>query len=152
MLVLVGDGPQRPELERLAGELLPGGKQIRFTGRIDVTQVPYWLRAGDAFALTSPNEGFPCALVEAMSAGLASVVSDIPANLQLVDNEVHGLTVPWKDEDAIGQAFLQLFRNPDLRTRFGRAARQRVCDNYSTERIVQRYEELLATTIRRGLS
>jgi glycosyltransferase involved in cell wall biosynthesis len=41
------------------------------------------------YALTSPSEGFPCALVEAMAAGLASVVSSIPANLQLIDNGVH---------------------------------------------------------------
>jgi glycosyltransferase involved in cell wall biosynthesis len=152
MLVLVGDGAQRPELEKLARELNPAAEQIRFTGRIDVAEVPYWLRAADVFALTSPNEGFPCALVEAMSAGLASVVSDIPANLQLIGDEVHGLTVPWNDGNAIGAAIQRLLNDPDLRGRLGQAARQRACDNYSTERIVERYEELLAATIGGGQS
>jgi glycosyltransferase involved in cell wall biosynthesis len=149
MLVLVGDGAQRPELENLARDLSLG-EQIRFTGRIDVSQVPFWLRAADVFALTSPNEGFPCALVEAMSAGLASVVSGIPANLQLVDDGVHGLTVPWNDENAIGRAVARLFDDPELRGRLGQAARQRVCDNYSTERIVERYEALMAKAIEGG--
>jgi glycosyltransferase involved in cell wall biosynthesis len=152
MLVLVGDGAQRTELEKLACELNLAAEQIRFTGRIDVTEVPCWLRAADVFALTSPNEGFPCALVEAMSAGLASVVSDIPANLQLIGDEVHGLTVHWNDENAIGAAIQRLLNDSDLRGRLGKAARQRACDNYSTERIVERYEELLADTIGRGLS
>lgn len=144
LLVLVGDGPQRAELERLAEELIPGQRQILFTGRIDVRQVPHWLGASDVFALTSPNEGFPCALVEAMSAGIAPVVSDIPANLQLVDNEVHGLTVGWDNEEAIGDAILRLYGDPGLRQSIGQRARQRVCDNYSTARIVDRYEALFA--------
>jgi glycosyltransferase involved in cell wall biosynthesis len=50
-----------------------------------------WLQAGDAFVLISAIEGLPCSLIEAMSAGLPSVVSNIPAHTQLVDNEVNGM-------------------------------------------------------------
>ena len=152
MLVLVGDGAQRSELEKLARELSPAAERIRFIGRIDVTEGPCWLCAADVFALTSPNEGFPCALVEAMSAGLPSVVSGIPANLQLIRDEVHGVTVPWNDEAAIGAAIRRLLNDRDLRERMGQAARQRACENYSTERIVERYEELLESTIHRSIS
>lgn len=148
MLVLVGDGAQRAELEALAAQLLLGPERIRFIGRVNVTEVPFWLRSSDLFALTSPSEGFSCALLEAMSAGLASVVSDIPANQQLIDPGVHGLAVPFDDENAISQAFLRLFRDPDLRQRMGQAARQRVVDNYSTLRIVERYETLLNEVMR----
>lgn len=147
VLVLVGDGVSRPELENLARELNLRPDQIRFIGRVDVGDVPFWLRASDIFALTSPNEGFPCALVEAMSVGLPSVVSHIPANLQLVDEGVHGLTVPFDDSEAIGQAFLRLFRDPELRSRMGTTAREVVVNNYSTERVIRRYEELFRKTI-----
>jgi glycosyltransferase involved in cell wall biosynthesis len=141
-LVLVGDGVFRPALEHLAQQLKVLPDQIRFVGRVDVAEVPFWLRASDVFALTSPNEGFPCALVEAMASGLPSVVSNIPANRQLVEEGVHGLTVPVNDFEAIGSALLRLFRDPALRCDMGRAARECVVNNYSTEKVVQRYEEL----------
>jgi len=144
ILVLVGDGAQRAELEALAGQLGLGSDRIRFIGRVDVTQVPFWLRSSDIFALTSPSEGFSCALLEAMAAGLASVVSDIPANRQLIDPEVHGLTVPFGDDSSIGEALLRLSSDPDSRKRMGKAARDRVVENYSTIRVVARYETLLA--------
>lgn len=147
LLVLVGDGPMRAELEALARQLGLGPNQIRFTGRVVLTEVPFWLRASDVFALTSPNEGFPCALLEAMSAGLSSIVSDIPANVQLVEDGIHGLTVPWNDEAAIGLAFLRMFRDPDLRRRLGDEARRRVVDNYSTVHVAERYETLFEGAI-----
>jgi glycosyltransferase involved in cell wall biosynthesis len=142
MLVLVGDGPQRAELEALARQLELGPDRIRFIGRVNIAEVPFWLRASDVFALTSPSEGFSCALLEAMAAGLASVVTDIPANRQLIDSGIHGLTVPFGDDSSIQQALLQLSRDPNARTRMGQAARQRVVENYSTLRVVELYEAL----------
>jgi glycosyltransferase involved in cell wall biosynthesis len=144
MLVLVGDGAQRAELEALARALSLGPDRIRFAGRVEITQVPAWLRASDVFALTSPSEGFSCALLEAMSAGLPSVVSDIPANRQLIEPEVHGLAVPFDDEAAIGQALLRLLGDRQLRSSMARAARLCVVENYSTIRVVERYESLFA--------
>jgi glycosyltransferase involved in cell wall biosynthesis len=143
-LLLVGDGALRPELESLASDLQLGPDKIRFAGRAPIDEVPFWLRASDVYALTSPNEGFSCALLEAMSAGLPSVVSAIPANLQLIDDDVHGLAVPWDGEQAIAEAFLRLFGDPQARSRMGAAARQRVVETYSTDRVVQRYEQLFA--------
>jgi glycosyltransferase involved in cell wall biosynthesis len=147
MLVLVGDGPQRAELETLAGQLQLGPDRIRFVGRVEVREVPFWLRSSDIFALISPNEGFSCALLEAMASGLASVVSDIPANRQLIDSGIHGLTVPFGDESSIGDALLELLTDPEVRKRMGEAARSRAVENYSTSRVVERYETLLSEVI-----
>jgi glycosyltransferase involved in cell wall biosynthesis len=144
LLILAGDGVMRPELEALAAQLQINPEQIRFIGRVPASEIPLWLRASDVFALTSPSEGFSCALLEAMSAGLASVVSAIPANLQLVDDGIHGLTVPYDDESAFAEALLRLFGDPDLRHSMSRAARQRVVDNYSTTKVVDRYEALFS--------
>jgi len=142
LLLLVGDGAMRPELEQFVGELGLNPGQIRFTGRVAAAEIPFWLRASDIFSLTSPSEGFSCALVEAMAVGLPSVVSAIPANLQLVEEGVHGLTVPFDDREAIGQAFLRLLGDCELRQSMGNAAHQRVVDNYSTVKVVERYEAL----------
>jgi glycosyltransferase involved in cell wall biosynthesis len=148
-LVLIGDGPLRAELESLAAELGLTDSRIRFVGRVDVSQVPVWLRAADVFALTSPNEGFSCSLLEAMAAGLPSVVSDIPANLQLVDPEVHGVAVTHNDETAIGRGLLRLLKRSDETRRMAEAARSRVCANYSTPRIVERYEAIFSQAMGR---
>jgi glycosyltransferase involved in cell wall biosynthesis len=143
VLLLVGDGALRQELETLARQLNLTDRNVRFVGRVPVREVPLWLGASDVYALTSPNEGFSCALLEAMSAGLPSVVSAIPANVQLIDDGVHGLTVGWNDRDAIGAALARLFEDPARRQCMGEAARARVIENYSTDRVVARYEELL---------
>jgi glycosyltransferase involved in cell wall biosynthesis len=142
LLALVGDGALRPELETLARGLGINPGQIRFVGRVPAVEIPFWLRASDIFSLTSPNEGFACALLEAMAVGLPSVVSAIPANLQLIDEGVHGLTVPFDDEEGIGMALLRLFSDPVLRRRMGNAARERVVENYSTDKVIDRYEAL----------
>jgi glycosyltransferase involved in cell wall biosynthesis len=145
LLALVGDGAMRPELEALARQANLSAGQIRFVGRVAASEIPFWLRASDIFSLTSPSEGFACALLEAMSVGLPSVVSAIPANLQLIDEGVHGLTVPFDSEEAIAEAFVKLFRDAALRQRMGNAAHLRAVENYSTAEVIERYEALFAT-------
>lgn len=147
LLVLVGDGAMRGQLEATAAQLGLAPSQVLFTGRVDVAKVPEWLRASDVFTLLSPNEGFSCALAEAMSVGLPSVVSDIPANAQLVDDGVHGLLTAVGDDAAMAGALARLFRDPALRARMGQAARQRIVENYSTGQIADRYEALFAEVL-----
>ncbi|HEY1217567.1 MAG TPA: glycosyltransferase family 4 protein [Bryobacteraceae bacterium] len=147
MLVLVGDGAMRNELETMATKLGLGPSQVLFSGRVDVSEVPRWLQASDVFTLTSPREGFSCALAEAMSVGLASVVSRIPANVQLIDDQVHGLLTPVDDDSAMASALIRLFHDPALRGRMGQAARQRIIDNYSTGQVTERYEALFAQVL-----
>jgi len=147
MLVLVGDGAMRNALATLAAKLGLGSSQVLFSGRVDVSEVPLWLRASDVFMLTSPNEGFSCALAEAMSVGLASVVSRIPANVQLIEDQVHGLLATVGDDSAVAGALIRLLHDPALRGRMGQAARQRVIDNYSTGQVADRYEALFAQVL-----
>jgi glycosyltransferase involved in cell wall biosynthesis len=147
VLLIVGDGPFQSELESLAANLGLAEGRIRFTGRAPISDIPRWLGAADVFALTSPNEGFPCALLEAMAVGLPSVVSAIPANLQLVDDGVHGLTVGWNDPVAIGGAFLRLLGKPELCRAMGAAARERAVANYSTDVVLELYEKVFAGVV-----
>jgi glycosyltransferase involved in cell wall biosynthesis len=140
MLLLVGDGPVRAALARQVGAL--GLEHVRFAGRVEPGEVRSWLRIVDVFVLVSPSEGFPCALAEAMAVGLPSVVSDIPATRQLVDDERDGLLTPVGDERAISAAILRLLDDAGLHARMGRAARARIVDNYSTEKVADRYEAL----------
>jgi len=140
-LVVVGDGPIRTMLETRARDLGLSGN-VYFTGRCPPAAVQSWLKASDVFALVSSNEGFSCSLLEAMATGLPSVVSDIPANTQLIEDGVHGLIAPVCDEHALSRALVRLLADASLCHKLGGAARRRVVDNYSIEKVIDLYESL----------
>lgn len=140
-LVLVGDGPLRSSLAESAATL-GIAERVHFAGRVDPDEVRSWLRIADVFALASPSEGFACALLEAMSVGLPSVVTDIPANRQLIDDGEHGILAPSGDTVAFASALERLLRDASLRAHMGEAARRRAVENYSTDTIADRYERL----------
>jgi glycosyltransferase involved in cell wall biosynthesis len=145
-LVLVGDGSMRTALTEQT-QRLGCQDNTRFVGTVTPLEIPRWLQMADVFALVSPSEGFPCALVEAMSAGLASVVSDIPANRQLVQPEEHGLLAAPGDAAAVAAALIRLLDDHELRTRMGLEARRSVKQHYSTERVLELYETMLSEII-----
>jgi glycosyltransferase involved in cell wall biosynthesis len=146
VLVLAGDGPDREALEaRCRGNMLHAN--VRFLGRLSETQVRDWLCVADVFALVSSQEGFPVSLIEAMATGLPSVVSDIPANTQLIDSGVHGAVVPVGDAARIADSLIQLLADPQMRSRMSLQARSRVVENYSTEKVIDRYETLFAEVL-----
>jgi glycosyltransferase involved in cell wall biosynthesis len=145
LLVLIGDGAERNALESLAQQT--GARGIRFAGRVPVDSVRRWVQASDIFALVSYREGLPCSLIEAMAAGLPSVVSDIPATRQLVTHGESGFLCEPGNEDQIAAMMAQLVRDPAERRQFGAAARKAVIRNYSTDEVVTRYEELLASAL-----
>jgi glycosyltransferase involved in cell wall biosynthesis len=142
MLVVVGDGPLMQPLVENAAKLGLEHSQVKFTGQVAPNEVSRWLKVADTFALVSFNEGLPCALIEAMSTGLSCVVSDIPANRQLVDDDTHGFLTPVGDIQAISQAIMQLLTDVRLRLRMGLEARRRIIEDYSTDRVVDLYEGL----------
>jgi glycosyltransferase involved in cell wall biosynthesis len=146
-LTLLGDGPCRAELESLVSEL-DIASNVTFTGRVPMDQVLRWLQASDIFALVSSGEGFPCSLAEAMSVGLPSVVSDIPGTRQLIQQNVQGLLATMGDEQAISEALNVLIADGNLRTKMGNLARRCIIDNYSTEKLMERYETLFDETVR----
>jgi glycosyltransferase involved in cell wall biosynthesis len=147
MLVLIGDGPVRESLAGQAATLQIPPERIRLVGRVSPAEVCSWLQIADAFALVSIHEGFPCALAEAMSTSLPSIVSDIPANRQLIESGQHGFLAPVGEAEAIGAAIVRLLEDPEMRVRMGAAARRRVIENYSTAKIADRYEALFCQAL-----
>jgi glycosyltransferase involved in cell wall biosynthesis len=151
MLVLVGDGPCREEVYRLAGALAEEGR-IRFTGAMPSSAVHEWVQIADVFALVSSLEGLPVSLIEAMATGLPVVVSDIPANRQLVDTGVEGMVVETRNADAIGSALDSILSDGAARRRMGAAARSRIGERFSTVRVVGLYEALFERLLGRKAS
>lgn len=140
-LVLVGDGPCRVSLEDLARQLGVDSR-VMFSGQKDPTTVCGFLQCADVFTLVSSLEGFPVSLVEAMATALPVVVSDISANLQLVENEQNGLVAGLREDRSIATALQRLLEDAELRVRMGAAARESIVNRYSTARVVELYETL----------
>jgi glycosyltransferase involved in cell wall biosynthesis len=102
--------------------------------RSDMHQV---LQQATLFALpTYYREGVPKALIEAASAGVPAITTDTPGCRDIVVNGETGLLVPPRDANAVAEAVLTLLRDPARRARMGVAARRRVVDHFSLQRVI----------------
>lgn len=138
-LLLVGDGPLRPDIERQVSDL-------RLTGRVRLagvqSNVPDWLRASDIFVLSSVSEAASVTLLEAMACGLPVVVSAVGGNPEIVRDEVDGLHVPRGDDAGFARAFIHLLEHPDVRARMGQSGAARVRRHFLMNTAVERYAAL----------
>jgi glycosyltransferase involved in cell wall biosynthesis len=128
-LVVVGEGPARPELEKLAGKLGVSGR-VRFTGLADRSAVP-GLIAGFDIALQPAAVPYACPLkvVEYMAAGRAIVAPDQPNLRELLDDGRTGLLFDPSRQphgQAMWEAVVRLAQEPALRIRIGAAARAEI--------------------------
>jgi len=137
-LVLVGDGPQRAELEAQVARL---GLQadVHFFGfRSDRIA---FMKSFDVFAMASRLEGIPRCLMESMAAGVSIVASDIPGCNDLVTHDSTGLLFPLDDVSAL-TATLTRLTDAQERVRLSDNARRFVVAEYSAESMARRYQEL----------
>lgn len=138
-LLIVGDGPQRMQLERYCRQIQVQS-HVRFLGeRDDVDQLLPHL---DVFWLGSAYEGQSNALMEAMRAARPAVVTDIPGNRDLVVPDVTGYLVPVGDSATMARRTHQLLNDPDLAQRMGQAARERILKEFTLENMIARYGKL----------
>jgi glycosyltransferase involved in cell wall biosynthesis len=108
---------------------------VRFLGeRNDIADL---LAAADMFVLASHEEGSPNAVIEAMAAGLATIVTDVGGSPEAVADT--GLVVPPRDPAALADALLRLGTDATLRDRLGAAAAARAAAEFSREACIARY-------------
>jgi glycosyltransferase involved in cell wall biosynthesis len=140
-LRLLGDGPERPSLERrIKDEGLAG--HVILEGAVNQDRIPQFLTNADAFALASFAEGVPVALMEAMAAEIPCVSTRITGIPELIRDGIDGLLVPPSDDEALADALRRLVDQPELRHRLGRAGRLRVVDRYNLENNVSALAEV----------
>ncbi len=134
-LVLLGEGlAEVPEV----AALVAARSTVSAPGR--VRDVSAWLRAADLFVLPSRGEGLSNALLEAMAHGLTCLVSDLPANRELVEPGRSGLTFPVGDEAALSAAILAALSQPQAA--LGRRAREIVQARFTLDAVASAYEQL----------
>jgi glycosyltransferase involved in cell wall biosynthesis len=138
-LWIVGDGAERSRLESLVAEL-GAGENVTFWGeRLDVAG---FFSAADIYCMSSLSEGLPMSLLQAMSAGLPAVVTDVGGMAEVVRNASAGLTTAVGNAEAMADAIVQLASDPEHRRVLGKNARNAYLQDFTLERMETSYREL----------
>ena len=145
-LCMIGDGPDRPAVERRAHEL-GVMRDTLFLGYQE--EVAPFYAAFDAMILPSINEGTPVSAIEALAAGRPVVATRVGGVPDVVREGEDGFLVEAGDVDALAERLARLAADPELRERLGAAGRARVIPRYSVARLVDDidllYRSLLAS-------
>jgi glycosyltransferase involved in cell wall biosynthesis len=146
-LVLVGDGTQRQELERMAERLEIAGS-VRFLGKLPHEHLPEYYAAADLFVGPSvvdrsgDTEGLGVVFIEAASAGLAIVGTSVGGISDVLIPEVTGIAVEPDQPEALANAIERLLGDEPLRRRLGEAARQHALRRFSWSQVAERFSDV----------
>lgn len=139
-LIIVGDGPLRGQLGRLAErEGLLG--RVLFTGLVDERHRYRYLRAADLYLLSSHHEGFGNVLHEAMAAGLPIVATGGGGNTDLIQDGKNARLIESNDEGCLAEAVRELLERPALRHAMCQE-NLRLLGRYACGNIAARYLEV----------
>jgi glycosyltransferase involved in cell wall biosynthesis len=141
--VLVGEGPERKTLERLA-ELESVAAAFFFPGFMSEVHKAY--SAFDIFALPSIYETFGLVVLEAMTTGLPVVASRVGGVQELLENGRTGILVSPGDPQALAQAVGSLIDDPQGSRQMGMAAREEALERFDRRKTIARIENFYQTT------
>jgi phosphatidylinositol alpha-1,6-mannosyltransferase len=138
-LLLVGDGPYRPRLERLAARAPEGS--VVFAGQVGEADLPRYYRAGDVFSMPCRNrfgglevEGLGIVFIEAAACGRPVVVGDSGGARESLVPDTTGLLVDGADEREVADAVAALLSDPARADAMGHAGRERVERHFTWSR------------------
>lgn len=139
VLVVAGDGSARPQLEELVRELDLEGSVFLPGWRDDLEEL---YSAFSCFCMSSLSEGTSISLLEAMSAGLCPVVTDVGGNGHVLGKELNHRLVPQANPSALAEALYDVLADPARRESDGASARSRVLAHFSLQSMVAAYQAL----------
>jgi glycosyltransferase involved in cell wall biosynthesis len=140
-LQLVGEGVQRPLLERMIAER-GLTRRVHLSDWVPRDQIASYYRQADIFATATTWEGMPNTVLEAMACGLPIVGTQAPGLQELVRESVNGYLAPIKDAAALAEALALLIDNGYERRRMGRQSRLLVERQFAWEQIAAQYVEV----------
>jgi sugar transferase (PEP-CTERM/EpsH1 system associated) len=148
--LLVGSGPELERTQRLA-DASPGlTGRVTFVGASE--EVPELLNTMDVFALPSISEGMSNTLLEAMATGLPVIATAVGGNTEVIDHEKSGWLIRPRDHESLASLLTRLASREDLRQIYGAAARKRIVECFSLDRMLSNYTQLyLGLAARRGV-
>jgi glycosyltransferase involved in cell wall biosynthesis len=138
-LLIVGDGPERQQLQTIAESLGIIDRTIFLGARQDI---PELLHTFDIFALPSFSEGMSITLIEAMGAGIPIVATRVGGNAEVVTDQKTGYLIQNDDAQEMADKLSTLLQDEHLRQMMGRAGYQRTHKIFSLDKTVNTYTEL----------
>ncbi|MGH9204738.1 MAG: N-acetyl-alpha-D-glucosaminyl L-malate synthase BshA, partial [Vicinamibacterales bacterium] len=142
--VLIGDGPTRVDIERLAAEHGLSDDLV-FVGE-QQDPVP-WLSIADVFLLPSAQESFGLAALEAMACEVPVIASNVGGLPEIIDDGRTGYVCPPQAVDLMAQRTIEMLENDERRYTMGKAAAEMVRTRYCTDLIVPMYEAAYADVL-----
>jgi glycosyltransferase involved in cell wall biosynthesis len=138
-LILTGDGPERQRLERLA-DALEISERVTFAGRLPTDDLARLISSADVYIFpTLEYEASGLVMLEAMACGVPVVASHSGATAEAISRPgENGMLVTRGSAKALAEAVETLLSDADLRRRMGAAARERVLEEYTIERMTER--------------
>lgn len=137
-LMLIGDGPERANLEKLAEELKIKD-QIIFTGFLYKEELAQALQANEVFLTASKSENLPLSILEGMAVQLPVVSVKEKGLAELTREGVNGFFVKTDDPTDIAEKTLAILNDPNVKEKFGRASRE-IATEYSLKKIISLME------------
>jgi glycosyltransferase involved in cell wall biosynthesis len=138
-LVIVGEGPLRPDLESCAAAAGVAAA-VRFAGhRQDVREL---FPAFDVYVSSSTFEGVSLTILEGMAAGRPVIATRVGGTPEVVDDGVTGWLIPSQDVNALAERLRFVAAHPDAAAAAGLAGRARVLEHFNLERMIEFYSDL----------
>lgn len=151
ILLIVGDGPLREELEEYSRELGIDNAVI-FTGYRSDT--PRMLAAMDVFVLASVREGLGVSLLEAMAMQKPVIATRVGGIPEVIQDGVDGILIPPTDANELARAIINIFKDREFSDNLALNARKRIVEYFSIESTAKRigslYQELIAEKTQRS--
>lgn len=139
-LVIVGDGPEKNNLIKLANSL---ACKVQFVGEKSKPEIQEFLASSKIYCLPSSYEGMSHSLLEAMASGIPVIVSNIGPNLEIVKNNSSGITFRLRDENDLSLRIENLLASEKIMKELARKAKLVVEENYSEQNILAKYLNLM---------
>jgi N-acetyl-alpha-D-glucosaminyl L-malate synthase BshA len=144
ILLMVGDGPDRTRSREIAAEL-GVERHVRYLGQMDAVEDV--LCVADLFLLTSQNESFGLAALEAMSSGVPVIATTSEGLPELIESGKTGYLLPLGDVAGMARRSIEVLTDQALWATMGQAARKTAIERYEASRVVPIYEEFYARVL-----
>lgn len=136
-LVIIGDGPEKEKLQRLAKN-----KDVKFLGNISEEKKWQYLINSDCYVLSSLHEGFGIVCQEAMYAGLPIIATNFGGQTDFLKENVNAILIKPKDADSLRWAIEKIYQDQGLRQKQSENNKKNIA-NYYIEKIAEQYLKLI---------
>ena len=149
-LVIAGRGGMIDELKAQT-QALGLSEKVYFTGYLNAKQVSKMYKCADISVFPSTYEPFGIVALEAMLAGVPTVVSDVGGLNEIIEHRVDGMKSYAGNPNSLADSILELLRNPELCDKVTKKAKQKVKNEYNWAKIAQdtyfTYEKAICKTV-----